>query len=257
MKTINEFGENGYIVVENFVDFPTVTKMKSELTYAISEEKKKLGYRIESNRIDTGMVHNCFLYGEEMLNLLCHKELRKMTDLLLCKNAIVYAYQSSSAPPLGTNYGGRIHVDSPRFIPNYQTNLGFILALDPFTEQNGATEVLPESHNLAFPPNDEFFSENKKLLVCNPGTAIFFSARLWHRTGVNKSNQWRHALTINFCRPFMRSRFDYPRLISESKIHIDPNSEIAQYLGWNVRMPVNLEDFYLPPESRMYKPNQE
>jgi hypothetical protein len=55
----------------------------------------------------------------------------------------------------------------------------------------------------------------------------------------------------------MRSRFDFPRLIAESNLAIDPSSEIAKYLGWNVRMPVTLKDFYLPAESRMYKPNQE
>jgi len=257
MELNSEFENNGYIIVENFIDVEKVSKIKNELLVAIESERKNLGHTLESSRIDSGMVHNCFLYGEEMLKLLNYDKLRLMTDQLLCKHAIVYAYQSSSAPPLDTNYGGRIHVDSPRFIPDYPTNLGFILALDPFTDQNGATEVLPGSHKLSQQPTEEFFSKNKKSLICEKGTAIFFAARLWHRTGLNRSTKWRNAITINFCRPFMRSRFDFPRLATESNLAINPNSEIAKYLGWNVRMPTNLSEFYLPPESRLYKPNQE
>ena len=45
-------------------------------------------------------------------------------EAVLGPGCIVYAYTSSSMPPHRSNYSGRIHVDSPRVIPGYMTNLG-------------------------------------------------------------------------------------------------------------------------------------
>jgi hypothetical protein len=53
----------------------------------------------------------------------------------------------------------------------------------------------------------------------------------------------------------MRQRFDFPRLVPQPII--DSLGENGKRLiGMNVRMPTSLSEFYLPPEQRLYKPNQ-
>lgn len=257
MNIKDDFEKKGFVIIPNFSEPGILAKLKEELLRATQEEIEEVDAKLDSPRFDKGMVHNCFLYGENLLDLLNSRELRACTDLLLCRNAIVYAYQSSSAPPYQTNYGGRMHVDAPRHIPNYTTNIGFILPLDDFTTENGGTEVLEGSHHSSDMPTMEDFEKNKKSVICKAGDAIFFNARLWHRTGLNRTGHWRHALTINFCRPFMRSRFDFPRLVQKKKLEIPEKSEARRYLGWDVRMPTDLDEFYLPVEQRLYKPNQE
>jgi ectoine hydroxylase-related dioxygenase (phytanoyl-CoA dioxygenase family) len=244
-----KFENDGYLVIKNFVTKNQKDNLLKELSIATKKNDKKL--------FDYGMVHNCFLYGKSLLNVLKLKKLRAFCDELLCDNSIIYAYQSSSIPPNGTNYGSRIHKDTPRFIKNYMTNLGFILSLTDFNSLNGPTEVLPGSHKTNKKPSNFNFDKNKRIIKLKAGDAIFFNANLWHRAGQNKSVSWRYALTINFCRPYMRSRFDFPRLIKNHKLDIPNNNSLKKFLNFDVRIPTSLSEFYLPNNKRLYKPNQE
>jgi ectoine hydroxylase-related dioxygenase (phytanoyl-CoA dioxygenase family) len=253
------FNNSGFAIIKDFISLDLADLLRSDLIEAIQTEAKHLADLCPAmnDRLDNNMVHNAFLYSKNLMDVLNTKKLRVYTDLLLCKNAIVYAYQTSSAPPFQSNYGRRIHVDAPRFIPGYRTNLGFILALNDFTEKNGGTEALPGSHKAETLPSGSDFDQEKVQLVCKKGDAIFFDARLWHRTGQNHTDQWRHALSINFCRPYMRTRFDFPRMPGISKDVDFLESQAAKYLGFDVRMPIALDEFYLPEEERLYKPGQE
>lgn len=250
MNHLDLLNKNGYVVISNFESNENCEEIKKELENAIIEDSKNY-----PDAFDKGMVHNCFLRGATMLSHLEKSELRTCLDKLLCKNAIIYAYQSSSLPPNNDNYGARIHVDCPRFIDGYRTNLGYILALDNFTSENGGTYVLPGSHLKSEAPTNEEFNNHAIQLTCNKGDAIFFDARLYHKAGFNYSKSWRHAITINFCRPFMRSRFDFPKMIDLDKLNINPSAK--KFLGYDVRMPSNLNEFYLPEKERLYKGGQE
>jgi hypothetical protein len=53
----------------------------------------------------------------------------------------------------------------------------------------------------------------------------------------------------------MRQRFDYPRLVSPELIaRLGPVGR--RFLGMNVRVPVSLDEYYVPPEQRLYLANQ-
>jgi ectoine hydroxylase-related dioxygenase (phytanoyl-CoA dioxygenase family) len=249
---LSTFEHDGFILVKDFLSRDECSKLLAELECAIQEDKSA-----NPDVFDAGMVHNCFSRGSHLLRHLESSELRAATDALLCKHAIIYSYQSSSLPPGRNNFGSRIHVDCPRFIPGYRTNLGYILALNDFTAENGATYVLPGSHKAIDPPSNENFYARAKQLECKVGDAIFFDARLWHAAGTNSSNEWRHGLTINFCRPYMRTRFDFPRLIKKQHIELRINTSAMKFLGFDVRMPSTLEEFYRPADQRLYKPGQE
>jgi ectoine hydroxylase-related dioxygenase (phytanoyl-CoA dioxygenase family) len=175
---------------------------------------------------------------------------------ILGEHWIMYAYTSSSLPPNGNNYGSRIHVDCPRFIPNYPTNLGVIWALDDFTLDNGATYVLPGSHNTDLVPSDKLFKNQSVRLTCNKGSIVVLNARLWHAAGVNTTNEFRHALTINVCRPYMKQRMDWVRFIP-SEISDQLNEQARRIIGFDTRLPSSLQEFFQPEENRLYKGGQE
>lgn len=88
-------------------------------------------------------------------------------------------------------------------------------------------------------------------ILLQPGEALFFNARVWHMGGRNETDQYRHALTINVCRSYMRQRFDYPRLLGEGLLET-AEERLLRFLGYRVRVPVGLEDYYVPPEDRLY-----
>jgi ectoine hydroxylase-related dioxygenase (phytanoyl-CoA dioxygenase family) len=133
--------------------------------------------------------------------------------------------------------------------------MGVMWALDDFLAQNGATEVLPGSHASPLEPAAEFFERHKVVLTAAKGAMIVFNARLFHRSGVNRTQEWRHALTMNACRSFMKQRMDWVRFVPR-EIAAALNAQGRRLLGYDTRLPTSLEELYLPEDQRLYKPGQ-
>jgi ectoine hydroxylase-related dioxygenase (phytanoyl-CoA dioxygenase family) len=248
MKTL------GYNVIKNYYTLDFCNALKNAL------EKEVENYipfdASERSLLDRYHMHDLLNKNIVFGKTLEDERLQKLIAPILGDWWIMYAHTSSSLPPKGNNYGSRIHVDCPRFIPNYVTNVGIIWALDDFTLENGATHVLPGSHNTEQIPTEEFFNENNVRLTCKAGDLIVFNARLWHAAGINSTDKYRHALTMNVCRPYMKQRMDWVRFIF-SEISDQLNSQARRIIGFDTRLPSNLEEFFLPENNRLYKANQE
>lgn len=259
-KICQQIRDLGFAIIPQVIDSTRVSELTRELEKAIAEDTKLLD-QLPANhprQKDRSMVHNCMTRGPALAGLL---DLEIMHDYLaefLSPTCIMYAYQSSSMPPNGSNYSRRVHIDSPRFIENYVTNMGVIIALSDFTENNGCTLFYPKSHLKESPPSAEEFEAKAVRATCKAGDMILFNARCWHSGGLNQTSQTRHSLTINVCRSFMRQRFDYPRLIQQHHPEVLGwvGKKGKQFLGYDVRMPVTLDDFFLPEDQRLYKANQ-
>lgn len=245
-----ELDRDGLAVIPNVLTGQEVGALRHELEEAMSADERE-----RPNVFDRGMVHNCMVRGRAMAQVLDHPTMHAYLGAFFSPTCILYAYQSSSLRPSKGNYGSRVHVDSPRFIPGYSTNVGVIFALDPFTPETGGTFYLKGSHRTEVLPDDKAFFAGATQAMCNAGDMILFHARLVHAAGVNRTERTRHALTLNICRSYMRQRFDFPRLVPRAVIEsLGPDGR--RLLGMNVRMPTCLDEFYLPESERLYKPNQ-
>lgn len=248
-----EIYTQGFSIVRNALSPEFVSRAKSELEKAIEEEAN---YHKNADFKDYGMVLLCSLYDKVFCELFDFESLTKPFDAILGEGCIVYAYTSSSMPPTGANYSKRIHVDCPRIIPNYITNMGATILLDDFTEENGATWFLPNSQTKEEPPpEDEFYSKASRL-TGKAGDIWFFNARLWHAGGQNLTDRWRHALTINMCRSWMKQRIDIPRAMAKMSLE-GVSQTTLQKLGFSVQIPSSYDEYYAPPELRKFKQKAE
>jgi ectoine hydroxylase-related dioxygenase (phytanoyl-CoA dioxygenase family) len=248
-----QIAEKGSFIERNVLSTSQVAQLKSDIIAAIDAEAV---YHGGSNYSDYGMVLACYMYGSRFLELLDHAPLIDPIEAALGPSCIVYAYTSSSLPPHASNYSGRIHIDCPLFIPGYMTNLGVTIALDDFTTDNGATYYLPGSHARAEAPSEEEFFSGAERLTIPAGSAWFFNARTWHRGGKNTTSQWRHALPLNICRPFMKQRLDIPRMLSGQDLSGLPERAL-QKLGFLSQVPASLDEYYAPPEQRKCRQSME
>lgn len=244
--------DRGFAVVPGLLDEATVATMKEELHRAALEDLAAWEGR---DYPDAWMVHNLMVRHPVFAEFLENPVLHAYLSPLLGDTCILYAYTSSSMPPSGSNFSHRVHVDSPRLIPGYWTNVGVMVALDDYTEENGATRFLPHSYERWEPPSLEEFMAESEQTFPRAGEAVIFNARTWHMGGANRTDTPRHAITLNVCRSYMRQRFDYPRLVGPETL--DHVGEVGRrFLGFNVRMPATLEEYYLPEEERLYKAGQ-
>lgn len=248
---LEEIQKHGITIIKNVINHDLIEILKVELEQARTEDNLNI-----NKTFDEGMVHNCMYRGEEMRRLLDNNILNSLISKLLNSTFIVYAYQSSSLEPGKSNYGSRVHVDTPRFINEHLTNVGVIFPLNDFTKENGATFYLQGSHLKEEIPNDNDFYKKAKRAICKKGDLIVFNARLVHAAGMNTSMTARHSLTINFCRSYMRQRFDFPRMYENEYKELQLTDNMKKRLGWDVRVPKSLKEFYLPEDMRLYKANQ-
>lgn len=240
----------GYTVIDGFLSAAECEFFKQRLAAAVQDEAAATG-KAEQEHIQDLLARDlafCRLLEDPRLQLL--------VEPLLGKAWVMYAFTTSSVPPAGTNYGHRIHVDSPRLIPGYATNIGLIWALDPFKAENGATEVLPGSHHNAQVPAEDLFERARVQVTCAGGALIVFQARLFHRAGRNSTPHWRHSLTMNVCRPYMKQRMDWVRVIPRA-FSDSLDEQARRLIGFDTRVPASMEEYLLPADQRLYKANQE
>ena len=242
----------GFVVFENFISDELTNQLRKIVELELSKYKE---HGTERSHLDRHHLHDLICKYLEVAKLLEDERLDKLIGQILGEYWIMYAFTGSSCPPKSTNYGGRVHTDSPRWIDGYPTNVGVLWALDDSTKENGGTKVLPASHHSEVIPTKEYFDSNSIQVECKKGSLIVFNARVVHSTGFNHTDQWRHALTMNACRSYMKQRMDWVRFIPD-EISNQLNQSARRIIGFDTRLPTSLEEFFLPEEQRLYKPNQ-
>ena len=246
---------DGFCIVENLVSESDVRELKISAQNAIDKEAL---YHGNTSYRDYGVVQACPMYGGAFLSLLENKTFIEPYNDVMGEGCILYVYITSSMPPGSPNFSSRVHVDRPKVFADYCECFGGLLLLDDFNEQNGGTFYLPGSHNQVNKPDEEYFYARAKRLIAPAGSVFYFNLRLWHAGGLNKTNEWRHALALGMVRPYLKQRFDLPKIMAKYKVDDSKASDYAkQKLGYFAIPPSSLDEFYGPLEMRTYKEKSE
>lgn len=244
---------DGFVVVRGMVGPDEAALMRERLQRAVDEDLVR--WSGNPHYRDHWMVHNLLLRDPVFLRFLENPVLHQCLSALLSPWCILYAYTSSSLPPRGSNYSRRIHTDAQAACQPYVSNVGVLLALDDFTEENGATAFLPGSHRRLQPPTEAEFVAGCKQVFPRAGDAVVFNAHTYHMGGQNHTERARHAISMNACRHWMKQRFDYPRMISREQVEM--LSDLGRrFVGMFSRPPESLEEYYVEASERSYWPGQ-
>lgn len=208
-----------------------------------------------------GHTHGNYSYiaqnkGQPFVELLNSSPLQNYVDLILSKTCIIHSYNTITLEPATNNpIQGAIHRDSPRFSRPYLLALQILYMVDDFSVENGATFVLPGSHLIEEKPTDDFFYEHAVQINGKAGDAVLFDSMLWHAGGINETKLPRRAITKMFTRAFMKQQIDYPKA-TEPEVLARLTKRSLRLLGFDARVPENIDQFMLPEPDRLYKPNQ-
>ncbi|MGW4356110.1 phytanoyl-CoA dioxygenase family protein [Nocardia sp. NPDC004582] len=130
-----------------------------------------------------------------------------------------------------------LHTDDGFYpLPRPRKALGAatIWAIDDFTADNGATDVVLGSHVWGDELPDA--STPREPIVMRAGSCVFFGGTLWHGGGANRSANPRLALTAQYCEPWLRPQEAFTLSMTRDTVRA-VSEDIRRMLGYSIHPP--------------------
>lgn len=246
--------DKGWFVFEKVLDDAFVARLRADCLKWIDICRE---YQIRNgiNENGDGTAHHCLGSGDSI---------DEYIDMHLFHDYISSffgnePYICNSLTPLGGFPGAEIYVhkmhrDARTMIPGYPLKMNMLVMCDDFTPENG-TMMLSGSQFRPDRPSDEEFERDHEVLTGPAGSVVVFHSTLWHKGAHIKGPNNRVALTVGYGRAYVKPMMDYARMLGEEYgKKLSPLTR--QVLGYNSRVPVNLDEWYRPVEQRLYHGNQ-
>jgi hypothetical protein len=253
------FGEHinrdGWVIFEDMLSCDMIQRMNHDCLKWIEICKK---YQIENgiNASGDGTAHHSIGGGDSIDEFVgMHIFHPYLSEFFQQKPYILHACNPVGGFPNYDTYLHKVHRDVATYIPGYNLRINMLVMLDDFTNENGATRILPGSHFYPEQPDDKFFDDNCITIRGKAGSIVLFNSYLWHKGGLNRTSNNRVALTLSFGPAFIKPQMDYARFLGEE--YGRNLSELSrQVLGYNARVPVGLGEWYRAKSDRLYWGNQ-
>ncbi len=244
----------GWVIFEEAIKQDLLDRMIDDIqtAYHICREiqlKNGIGVNTEFT------VHHLIGIGESFMDYLEVMPIKPYIERYFGGQYILNSFGGAINSAHSRSYAHEIHRDIRSYSGGLPLLLNTLVMFDEFTEQNGATFLMPGAHNLENKPTKEEFYATAQRALGPPGSILMFNSNLWHAGGDNDTNKPRRSVTPMFCRPFVKQQFDYPRALGYGKGE-DFSPFLRQVLGYNARTPATLDEWYQPPEKRMYRSGQ-
>jgi ectoine hydroxylase-related dioxygenase (phytanoyl-CoA dioxygenase family) len=198
--------DQGYCIVEDAVDDDLMRKIRDAVTRLEDEnDVQPRGNRAEG--FATKRMYNLLAKDEVFWELPVHPNILPFAEHLLDEECLLSGTTCMHIGPGEVHQGlhsddGLVSVRRPR-IPFMVTT---IWAFTDFTEENGATRIVPGSHKFDHEPRkgekvDHVPAEMKagSVLIVNGGT--------WHCGGANNTqDEWRLGVSVQYCQGYLRQQ---------------------------------------------------
>jgi ectoine hydroxylase-related dioxygenase (phytanoyl-CoA dioxygenase family) len=170
---------------------------------------RELGIQFASNDFEgrrTRRIYNLLVHGARYQAIPVHPRVLPVVDGVLDPGCLVSSLSSIAIHP-----GERaqpIHADDqllPLPKPHVPTVCNTMWALTDFTEENGATRLIPGTHKSDTSPRygtdyDSIAAEMPK------GSVLVWHGSLWHGGGANRSDAVRVGIAMNYCAGWVRQQ---------------------------------------------------
>jgi ectoine hydroxylase-related dioxygenase (phytanoyl-CoA dioxygenase family) len=205
MDQLDEIAEQGYTIVPDAIDLAFVDELVAEL----DRLEHELGAVPATNDFEgdrTVRIYNLLARSPVFAQVPVHAAVLPVVEGVLDHGCLI-----SSLSSIAIGQGETIqpiHADDqlipiPRPHPPVVCNS--MWALTDFTEENGATRIIPGSHLLDHAP--DFGRPYDSIPADMPkGSVLIWHGSLWHGGGANTTPARRIGLAMNYCAGYIRQQ---------------------------------------------------
>ncbi|MGE5698277.1 MAG: phytanoyl-CoA dioxygenase family protein [Candidatus Sericytochromatia bacterium] len=221
---------DGYVVWRNLLDEQDCSRIRAAVTPLLNDLGRNAfeGYR-------TQRVYSVLNKTRECDRLVDHPRVLAVLDRLLKPNYLLSQLQVINIAPGEKRQ--LLHFDDgmyPISRPRPPLGASTIWAIDEFTDDNGATVVVPGSHQWG--PRKPTAADREVSIVMPAGSCVFFLGTLWHGGGANRSEQHRLAVTAQYCEPWLRPQEAYSLSVPHD-VAGAVSPDIQRMLGYSIFPP--------------------
>ena len=194
----------GYVIVDELVPNDLMDRIASEMEPHIAlspfgrddilgKHTKRTGAMIARSPAARELIMNPFVLATSKLFL------EKAYTIHLHLTQIISVYPGSAAQ--------KIHQDenSWDFFPfpdDYQPQCNLLYAMTDYTEDMGATRVVPNSQFVG--RSVDYSLADSEPAVMKRGSALFYTGKVYHGAGANRSDKVRQAINITYAAGWLR-----------------------------------------------------
>src|SRR5215469_7728517 len=250
----------GCAVVEGAVSPALLSKTRAAMFRAQQQIQAELGRERLERAGELGVLRLMLKFDPIFFSFLEIQELLQIIDNTVSATAILHLQNGFVLPSLAPDetpklFQNRFHQDFPRVLNGYLASINLMFAIDEFTASNGATVVALGTQQRAQAPDADFLDAVAVPVEAPAGSMIIFDSTLWHKAGINTSGKDRLAINHQFTRSFLKQQIDYVRALGTDLV-LEQKPRTQQLLGWATRVVTSLDEYYQPPEKRLYQSGQ-
>jgi ectoine hydroxylase-related dioxygenase (phytanoyl-CoA dioxygenase family) len=198
--------DQGFTILEDAIDRDMVAAIDDDLLRL----ERDLGITPARNLFEgvrTLRIYNLLVHGELYERIPVHPNVLPVVERVLDPGLLISSLSSIAIGP--GEQAQPMHADDqmiplPRPHPPLVCNT--MWAITHFTEENGATRLVPGTHLAAEPPNPLERYDDTIAAEMPAGSVLVWVGSLWHGGGANHTSERRVGIAMNYCAGWVRQQ---------------------------------------------------
>jgi len=220
---------DGYVILPDLLSAAQLDEIRASVTPLLDQTGRN-GFEGRA----TQRVYSVLNKTRACDRIVDHPRVLALLDRLFMPNYLLSMLQVINIEP--GEQAQMLHTDDGFYpLPRPRKALGAatIWAIDDFTGDNGATDILVGSHRWG---DREPTDAEREPVVMNAGSCVFFPGTLWHGGGANRSQRARLAVTAQYCEPWLRPQEAFTLSTTRDTVRV-VSEDIRRMLGYSIHPP--------------------
>ena len=241
-EAVEQVRNIGFAVIDSGYSASELLQFSEEFNATRKSYIEKYG-EIELKNIDEyNTIRSPLTHGSEVfLKLALNANLMTVLKKLIQGKFILNQQNGIVNPPQETYSQAAWHRDLPyqHFVSTKPLAINALFCVDDFTNDNGATFVIPASHKTENFPSENYIKKNALQVQAKAGSFILLDCMMFHAGGYNGTSSSRRAVNHVYNIPYFKQQINIPNNMKNANL----SAETIDILGFNYLEPSSISQY--------------